>query len=303
MDSSYFFSGRKHIDTFYKSYKKDRIRIYCVVYEKWINILTSGAKCGASEVYKVTRTLGVSESETEELSSAIKGSIGIEGVASLQSKIASMTKRTIAWNSSETIEQEFSFTAPKCAHYIASRYQLVREYEIKYEDDRWFRNQGWEMTVSERLNRFHDGSQIIENDPDCNCDDETEPFTGLVSTIGSKISAVFPFRAIGSDYHMVLPSGGNAIINPNGLKHFSMSLPKECFSPDLIFLADQILDEVVVEVQIARGAEDLEALDIRPHRAIIDLRSQNLEQSVDLDREWSFESLALPIVDVKLDFI
>ena len=136
---------------------------------RWENILTTSARCGAKESYTITREVGVSREDREQVSSALKGTLGSAAIASIQSELARQTGTTTNWRVQETVGKHFEFTAPACGEYVAIRYQLLREIDLRYSDYRWFRNRGWSTRIIERLPRFHDGSHIFDPIPECNC--------------------------------------------------------------------------------------------------------------------------------------
>ena len=165
-----YFPGRKKIVESNYSYERGKVSLSCTVFARWKDVDSKTAHCGADGSFKVTATVGLTQTDSEKLKSSVGGSIGIEKVASLKSSLESEIGREISWELAATREDTFSFKAPECGRRTETVYQLMRDYDFVYSRQRLFRNPfTWHTSVPEYVQRFHAVTDIEQFDPRCKC--------------------------------------------------------------------------------------------------------------------------------------
>jgi hypothetical protein len=253
-----YFVGRKLVKSGQISYKNGKAGLDYRIFHHWENILTSGAKCGARESYSVSRTIGFSQEHKQALQAAVNGTLGVGALLKFEGQLASETALTIKWDIEEKTERQFEFTAPACGEYIAVRYQLLREYELKYTDSSWFHDKGWELHITERLDFFHDGSQVNKNDPACGCKNQLiPPVDGLMEAVAKNFSFWLTFNKADNGLNLYL-SGVRATVMPERPYAFRLHVPSAYIAPDLLFLANEsrkTVDTTVTLIAARDGAE------------------------------------------------
>jgi hypothetical protein len=258
---SLYFEGRRRIAQGALDYHEGKGHLEYAIFERWENIFSSTARCGATETYAISRILGVAREQKETVQAAIMGSIGVDALAKLESKISAETSLTIKWNIEEKKEHDFSFPAPKCGVYNAIRYQLIRDYELGYTESRWWRTRRWSASFSERIENFFDGSYTEENDPSCGCSTATWPkLDGLMEALSDKLGFAFPFAWSESVVHLFLP-GARVTVMPSNVQTFAIRLPTSTIAPDMLFLAGEAHETLQVSVTLL---DVNEGADIRP---------------------------------------
>jgi hypothetical protein len=70
--------------------------------------------CGIKHSRKLTRRVGVSVSERDDIEGTVKTSFGLKGIAELKSELKSKIGHEIQWDKSEEIEEAFEWQAPEC---------------------------------------------------------------------------------------------------------------------------------------------------------------------------------------------
>jgi hypothetical protein len=97
----------------------------------------------------------------------------MEGISELKSEIKSKVGYELQLEYSQETEEEYPFTAPKCARVTFQLHQLMRRYLISYRDNRFwlFRwmesSKDFDSTTLESTERMYDATTPPEYDPDC----------------------------------------------------------------------------------------------------------------------------------------
>lgn len=146
-----------------------KARLDCTIKEDWVEVFKVPLRCGNKFRRLIRRRTGISRTDRDEFESTVATSLGMKGIAELESRLRSGTSQEFRFEESCEEEDEFTFQAPKCGRLIVMIYQLRREYTFHYRDDRLLRRADWTKTLEERRNRISDQSRQIENDPDCGC--------------------------------------------------------------------------------------------------------------------------------------
>ncbi len=226
-----FFEGRRRVAAGVIQYKNGKAELTYEIYHRWENILTSSARCGATETFRVTRTIGISREQKQAVQTALTGTIGLDAIGKLEGRLATESSITIQWNAEERTDHEFEFTAPRCGRYTAVRYQLIREYDLKYDEIGWLLHRFWTLSFAERLERYHDGSQTEEYDSSCGCPEPRRPIAhGIFEAIGEKVS-FWTLFSLGDDVLNLLLPGSRITVRAELLDVLLLQLPTSLICP------------------------------------------------------------------------
>jgi hypothetical protein len=161
--------GTKMVSQFSINLHNGAATLTCDIGERWEEILARTIKCGGQFTRTLKSRRGISISEKTNLAAAVTGSLGLKGIAELQSKMSGEFGRTVNLEESLEVEDAYHFEAPKCGRRVIKLYQQQRHLFLRFEDRRVFRNTPWSDVFIEWLDRIHDGSRVVDNDPDCRC--------------------------------------------------------------------------------------------------------------------------------------
>ena len=127
-----YFPGTKVYGPFELTDDKRNSIAYSIT-EKWVSDRSHTVRCGVSDGFGVSITVGISVSELDALKSSIEGSFGL-GIASIKTNIETNTQITTTFSESETETDTFACPAPTCGRYTYFLYQLVRDYRFVFTD-------------------------------------------------------------------------------------------------------------------------------------------------------------------------
>jgi len=177
----HFFVGRQSVGTPFEIPLTGHTKIRCQIYERWKQKQTYECSCGLSVPFKVTRTWGVSEKDTETLEAAVGSSIGSKDVAQLNSKITATSGHEVEWSYSKAEEMSFTCDAPACGQKEIRVYQLTYDYEMSgYSRGYIFKRTVWDLewmwTVSEEIASYSCTCDVSEFDERCKgCEAKPSP--------------------------------------------------------------------------------------------------------------------------------
>jgi uncharacterized membrane protein len=120
----------------------------------------------------VEKSVGISTSESRELESTIKSSLGGQALPSLQSEIRSKLGHEIRLEESLKEKHDFEFDSPDCGLSTHRVYQLQRKYTLNYQDNRFWlwRKKNFTRGFTEWVDNFIMPPAVVaEHDPACNC--------------------------------------------------------------------------------------------------------------------------------------
>ncbi len=247
LQETVFFQGDRLINEFVLGLNGDKATLSCAIKENWTEVIGLSLRCGTKYRRTVRQRFGVTRTDREDLDVSIKGSLGLQGIASLQTAIKARTGKEIRFDEMREIEQEFTFEAPQWGQLIVSVYQLRRVYEFGYEDNRWFSlwdKPSWTKTVTEWLERIHDGSKKFENDPECGCGGI--PYSGNDGEVyldGGRISMRAGYRRTADGF--AFPTLG--VQFSGRIEDFAIAegvVKRELVPTYLLFLADEVRPEL-----------------------------------------------------------
>ena len=236
---SKYFPGRQDVTSFILSLHGGSARLSCNIAAKWETIVQDEVRCSGSGSYRETKRIGLKKSDRKALDSVIQSSIGIQGLASLGAEIKSHLESEIVWEEEKTEEQTFNFTAPDCGHYLALKYQLLRLYDLHYQDDRWLHKGSWTRTIVERTRQFSDGSKRTPFDEACGCSKQkTEDYDGVYYLDMGNIAMLVPFWQNQTDLLLDFYERDAKVEVPYEQGAFAASIPKEVLPESLLFLGE-----------------------------------------------------------------
>jgi gas vesicle protein len=165
-----YFPGERTIDSFAVAFNDGKTTLICSVNEQWEEEIGGTLRCGNEHTYSVTRRFGISTTDREELEATITGSLGLKGIAELRSQVKGKVGRELRLEEGQETKKEFKLKAPECGRLSLCVYKLIRLYRFRYEDNRLWRKERWEMTIAEGTNHIDDKSIKQIYDPACGCD-------------------------------------------------------------------------------------------------------------------------------------
>lgn len=233
-----YFIGRRRVGSFIL-YPHSGAVLSCNVFERWEDIdLSSTARCGVAGSIEVRKEVGLSERDHHTLKVNVEGSIGVEAIASLKSKVEETVGREVNWSLARATTQTFSFTAEKCGRHSETIYQMVREYELSYKRKRFFGSESWERTVRERT-QCHDAVPDIEDwDEACKCPKPTRrDYDGRLQLDMGDLSMRVPFRRTPEGIEINF-GGKFGIIQQGSTQEFPDKIPVGFLPEVLRFLGD-----------------------------------------------------------------
>jgi len=137
-----YFAGDRPVTSFTLPLHRGRAVLSGTVLERWEERLSRSLSCGIKHSRKLTRRVGVSVSERDDIEGTVKTSFGLKGIAELKSELKSKIGHEIQWDKSEEIEEAFEWQAPECGRRTISLYQLQRVYRLSFEDSRFWHPSG-----------------------------------------------------------------------------------------------------------------------------------------------------------------
>ena len=238
-----FFNGRRDVGDVSVSLDQAKASVRFQVSEYWRDIDQTTISCGASAQLNLTRRIGIQKKEHRILESTIGGSIGIEGLASIKSQLAEKIGHEVCWEVVEEIQNTFSVTAPPEGRRTDTIYQLLREYIVNYERERYFRGkERWQRIIAERTNCFNQETNRIEKDPSCFeqpvGDMPPGPPGGQIEIDLGTISAQVPFElADNGDVRLYL-GDDSLIVGYDDFIQNSFTIKQQALPKSLLFLSD-----------------------------------------------------------------
>lgn len=126
-------------------------------------------RCNNKRELKVVHRAGFEQTSTETFESNIGGTLGVKGIASLESSLKSSLKEEIKFQLGKEVTDTFSFSSPECGYLLVRLYKKARTYYFKYEDTRLWHKRSMEFPLIEWLEPIYDGTVREDYDPNCNC--------------------------------------------------------------------------------------------------------------------------------------
>lgn len=142
--------------------------LHCVVEESPVQILSRPLLCGAELKRTITRRVGVSAEEREDLEASVSAGLGLKTIASFESAIKATTSNTYTFEESVEVTDEVTYKAPPNGRYDIELYQMKQIFSFTYTDliaGIWKRTR--EQTVTKMLERWIDRSKRYSEDPAC----------------------------------------------------------------------------------------------------------------------------------------
>lgn len=232
-----YFPGIKNLATFILTLHDGNANLRCTISEEWRVVCQDVARCKATGHCNLTKRLGLKKSDREALDGSIKSSIGLSGVAKLESEVKAKMETEVVWEEETVEDKGFAFVAPDCGRYMALKYQLLRLYRLDYQDHRLFHKDSWSRTITERLNIFDDASKQVLYDEDCGCGgsrpkDYNEMYHVDMGNIGMLVPGWRTPSGCELDFQ-----GTKVIVEISLREVFRASIGKDLLPESLLFLA------------------------------------------------------------------
>jgi len=235
----------------------DKAYLDCAVIETWQPIIHEVIRCGAKQSFELTRTVGVKRTDVQAMEGSSKASIGVGGIAKLESSVKGSLKTELTLSEEVTTKRTVEFTSPECGHYRALQYQALRTYKLEYRDTRFLHRDSWSQTLTEYTVDFHDASKKVDSDPDCGCKHKTgRDYDGLFEMVFGSVSKLIGFH--GTDDGLLLDLDQKTVkvrMDPGESK--VVRIRAEWLPEQLLFLIDQPDVEVFEASVVPLLKEDL----------------------------------------------
>lgn len=100
-----YFADRRQV--FNQVFQLDKARLKCTIYERWEDIeLSMTARCGDTAQTQLSKTTGLTASESSTLKATLGSSLGVPKVAEIKSSIETVLNKSLCWEESETINTD-----------------------------------------------------------------------------------------------------------------------------------------------------------------------------------------------------
>jgi hypothetical protein len=142
--------------------------------------------------------VGLTKTQREDFESLLKGSMGIQGIASIESGIKAKTGMEVTFECVINEKEEHEFTAPQCGRRTLTVYQLIREYDLSITEKNFFTKDMNKIHLTEYTDNYHDESLTIFNDQNCGCRDQpSDPDDGILRLLlDSKYELVSAYQQL-----------------------------------------------------------------------------------------------------------
>lgn len=241
----------------------------------WEQILACYLVCGDERSRKLTRRVGISTREKNDLEGTITGSLGIKGFASLESQIRSSSGFEIQFDRTEELEDKFTFTAPKCGSKNVFLFQYKSIIEINYLDNRWLKKNKGTIKAEYWFDKIYDGSYAEFEIPECGCKSNS-PYNDnktVIINIG-KISMLADYYIEGK--YIVIPELGQRIeSSENHLNGFKLLIRRENIPSYLLFLAGENEEILSAEFSLQEETKNYSFVQVAP-RPLLDTLTEDL---------------------------
>lgn len=198
---AHYFIGRQKIGEPFEAAVSSHRKVLCTIFKRWVEKESYECNCGVPGAFKVTKTWGVSQKESEVIENAVGSSIGVKGVAELKSSIKVTSGHEVQWTYTKAEEMSYTCEPPECGSKDLTIYQLAYEYDLVgyhrgylFKANVWDRK--WARTVVEELASYSSVPDTIEYDERCkNCSPKPSPeYDGRLSVDLGPLSLLVPYK-------------------------------------------------------------------------------------------------------------
>ena len=171
MEDIDFFEGKRSVKQVSFNLNKGKTKLDCHVWEEWLLIEPTPftLRCNNKRELKVINRSGFEETHTRSFESNIGATIGVKGIASLESSLKTNISKEIKFQAGKEESDSFAFSSPECGYLLVRLYQKARTFYFKYEDSRFWHKRSLEFPLVEWLKPIYDATVQEPYDPGCNC--------------------------------------------------------------------------------------------------------------------------------------
>lgn len=171
MEEMDFFEGKRPAKQITFQLNNGKTILDFIISEEWLLIEPTPftLKCNNKRELKLTQRFGFEKTDKEAFETNIGGTIGVKGIASIESSLKSSVGQEIKFQAGREVTDTFSFDSPECGFKVIKLYQKVRSIYVKYEDKRFWHRRAIEFPLTQWLKPVYDGSYRELYDPSCNC--------------------------------------------------------------------------------------------------------------------------------------
>lgn len=248
---AYYFDGRHQVSEPFAVEISKRKRVICSISKVWVDTHVNECRCGMKIPFKVTRTWGVSQKESQEFESAIESSLGAKAIAQLKGSIKATSSHEMELTYTQSEEMSYECDAPDCGCCVLRVSQMVYDYEFicytkgfLFKKDAWDRE--WTRTLREALPWYSGIPDKQEYDARCKgCKEERSPaFDGRLSIDFGNLSLLVPYKVnllglvtqVGSK--VVVICGPDELEGLSKRPYYPISLSRDMIHPALAFLGN-----------------------------------------------------------------
>jgi hypothetical protein len=166
-----FFEGKRSVKQVSFSLNRGKTKLDCHVWEEWqlIEPTPFTLRCNNKRELKVINRSGFEETHTNTFESNIGATIGVKGIASLESSLKTNIGEEIKFQAGKEESDSFTFSAPECGYLLVKLYQKIRTFYFKYEDTRFWHKRSLEFPLIKWSKPIYDGTIKELYDAGCNC--------------------------------------------------------------------------------------------------------------------------------------
>jgi hypothetical protein len=172
-----FFEGKRSLTKVLVVLHKGKRTITFTPWEEWLPIGETPftLRCGNSRSSKVVRRFGMERTQRLSFENNIGSSLGVKGVAALESSLKTSLGEEIKFIAGTEQEEAHEFNSPECGYKVVKLFQRARVLHVDYRDTRFWHRDAKECTLVQWLAPIYDGSYAVKFDPSCGCGDERDP--------------------------------------------------------------------------------------------------------------------------------
>ena len=177
MEEIDFFEGRRPLTSVVFLLHDNKVSLTFTPWEEWLLIpkCPFTLRCGAKREIKLVKRSGIEKTERESFESTVGGSIGVKGIASIESALKTQVGEEIKFQIGTEVHDTFTFDSPARGGKIVRLYQKARRIHVKHDDQRYWHRAYNDFTVTQWLETIYDGSEAWDRDSQCDGSDPKPP--------------------------------------------------------------------------------------------------------------------------------
>lgn len=238
-----FFGTRIVAET---TYSEDSAKVTCRISEHWKTLHTVTSYCGGSEEYAVSKRSGLTQTDSETMTTSFSSTIGIPKLAGLKSAVEAKVGSEVKWEVGLETQHKHVVQAPPCGRRTDIVYQKFRDYDFLLTREGWFRTHTRSWNVSEALSHYSVQPEIEIWIPKCQCQKKVETPSFAIMPAALQIGSVRLGIEIWSSSSGVRLNfaGRLAALDYMPDRPIKLEIPRTIITPIVLWLAETTGDPI-----------------------------------------------------------